>query len=38
MASPINVKEPEISAWLAMMAAKVAMAIPKIRNHWGMIA
>src|SRR5690242_11312093 len=36
IASLINVKDPEINAWLAIIAAAVAMAIPKYRNQSGM--
>ena len=33
MASLISVKDPEIIAWLAMMAAVVAITTPGIMNH-----
>ena len=33
MASLTNVKDPEISAWLAIMVAAVAMAIPKKKTN-----
>ena len=38
MASLIKVKEPLIRAWLAMMAAAVAMMMPTIRNESGITA
>ena len=34
MASLISVKDPEINAWLAIIAAAVAMAIPKSLNQF----
>ena len=37
MASLISVNEPLISAWLAMMAALVAIIIPGKTNQSGMI-
>ena len=37
MASEINVKEPEIKAWLAIIVAIDAMIIPMGRNHVGII-
>jgi hypothetical protein len=36
MASLIRVNDPEIMAWLAMMAAVVATTTPPMMNHWGM--
>ena len=38
MASLINVKDPLINAWLAMIAAIVDMAIPMIKNQDGIMA
>ena len=38
MASLIRVYEPLINAWLAIIAAAVAIIIPVIRNHPGMMA
>jgi hypothetical protein len=38
MASLIMVKDPLISAWLAIMAAAVATIIPGTRNHPGIMA
>jgi hypothetical protein len=35
IASLINVNDPLIKAWLAIIAAAVAIIIPVIRNHWG---
>jgi hypothetical protein len=37
MASLIRVKDPLINAWLAMMAAAVAIIIPPIRNCPGIM-
>ncbi len=38
MASLINVNEPLISAWLAIMAAPVDIMIPPMRNPFGIMA
>ena len=38
MASLIKVNEPLIKAWLAIIAAAVAMIIPHSKNQSGMIA
>ena len=38
MASLINVNDPLINAWLAIIAAAVAMIIPKMRNPSGIVA
>jgi hypothetical protein len=36
-ASAISVKELDITAWQAIMAAIVAIPIPNIKNHDGII-
>ena len=36
MASEMRVKDPDTMAWLAMMAAVVAMITPKMTNQLGM--